>query len=295
MIKFNRNNRYKRELIHGGKRSEYYITGLFRNLGSNKEIFIEKYNVLVYINYNEKIIYCSGNNNNGLVETLELILIELVYRYREFFYDSLHIHASGISNQNHNCILFIGEKNSGKTTCLLESLLKLNKNYVCNDNCMIEQNSESIDVIPWFEDLKVKINSIKKYNIKMEKEYEYKHSYDNSKLFIPVSTFLRNNSIIPDKRAILYSIVCPKFSADTNGKVTKIRMNFDEFLNYVNIPHDNEHANFLNILDEFDEHRFLCCHKLFLEMEKKVDFFILEYNDNNLNKVLNNLFEIINF
>ena len=282
----------RRIIIHGGKRKEYYVTGLEKIAHNEKIIFIENLRSLVKVELKNKRIYCSGPDINNLTKAFELIIIELFYRSRENEKGSFHFHASAVADKSNNAILFIGKKNAGKSTFLTESIINHQMKYICNDNCFVELNNDELVVVPWFEDIKLKTKTIEKYNINISEIEKCEHTYDNSKKFIPLSVMQNSIGFEINFASKLSKIVLLEYnqtySSITRGWTDK---SYNDIVDNTMLPHDSEHYEFLGIFDEFDTNRFDLYDSLVEVMRAKTEFIKLTYSESNFEIMYKKLFE----
>ncbi|MEO0144169.1 MAG: hypothetical protein ABIL89_05415 [candidate division WOR-3 bacterium] len=97
-------------------------------------IYVKKYNNVSKFDKLRKVIYVNENDNPYQ---------NLIYALREFYAvehkEHLLLHASCISKNNNDAILFIGPPSSGKTT-ILRKALKMGYYYISEDLVFIKDN-----------------------------------------------------------------------------------------------------------------------------------------------------------
>ena len=264
-------NDYKRKIIHGGNVREYYITALVKQEKYINKIYFDKDEVYVIVNSVNNQITCYGNRLEKVFKIFDLIIIELFFRTMEIEKQYYHFHASAISDIEGNVIMFMGAKNAGKTSFLMEALLRHNFKYVCNDNCLVglDENND-INIIPWFEDLKIKQETLKKYNLDVMKISRCKYSGNGEKIFIPLSIAIEKYQIEYVEPKQLKEIVILEYKEGNASLDREWKSNtLNEIYNNVKVPHDPEHYEFLGLFEEFDEDRF-----------EKLDLLVKKIKDN---------------
>ena len=76
----------------------------------------------------------------------------------------LWLHASAFSINN-KTFLIIGQKGYGKTTLLLNSILNLKSNFLCNDQIPLFIENNKVKTFCWRPDLKITLDIAKKINL----------------------------------------------------------------------------------------------------------------------------------
>lgn len=282
---------YKRKIIHGGNNREVYLTALEKQEGESKKIYVDKFDVYLLVNNVKNQIICYGSHIENVFKIFDLVIIELFYRTIETNRRCYHFHASAIADDQGNTTIFLGPKNAGKTTFLMDSVFRYDCKYVCNDNCFVgmEDNNEFI-VIPWFEDLKIKIETMQKYSLDVSKVLTCNRSRNGEKIYIPLLKAINNYHIryMPPKKLkeiIILQYKEGEFNIDSIWK----KEYKDSIYNNIKMPHDPEHYEFLGLFEEFSEDRFDYLDLLLDKIEQNIRVTKVVYDNKTLTLAMNRL------
>lgn len=286
---------FRRIIIHGGSKKEYYLTGLEKMEGCTRKVYVDSCKVYILSNMKNNEVVLQGCDVAHLFKIFDLVIVEIFYRSREIENNAFHFHASAIADINHKGTIFIGNKNAGKTTFLCESVFRRKFNYVCNDNCFVEYEKDGkFKLVPWFEDIKIKLRTMENYNINMECTRGCEISPDKEKVFLPLSKGVSNLGlnyvgVAQLKRIIILNYCVGESKIERGWNSTR----FQEIYDNVKIPHDLEHYEFLGLFNEFNNDRFDQLNALIDNISKSIEVLKISYSITSMESIFNQLFDSI--
>ena len=286
---------FRRRIIHGGVKKDYYLTGLEKMEDCFRKVYVDSCQVCVLSDMQKKEVVLQGRDLSSVFKIFDLVIIELFYRSREIKNGSFHFHASAIADENQNGTIFIGDKNAGKTTFLFESVLQRGFHYVCNDNCFVEYGkNRSIALVPWFEDIKVKLKTLEQYHRNMECTTGCEISPDGEKVFLPLANGIRNLQLHYAGTVQLKRIVILNYApGESRIEIGWQSARAEEIYHNVKIPHDLEHYEFLGLFDEFDNDRFDRLQEMIGHLGEEIEVLKVSYDIHTMESIFDQLFEKI--
>lgn len=275
-----------RIILHGGKDPEFYSTGLSICQDKQKLILIEETGSIIFVN-TKKQVYIFSDSSKCLRVDTERVLMDILGRGYESQNQAFHFHSSAAKlPESEQCILFIGNKNAGKTTFLTHLLLNYNCDYLSNDNnfVFVDANHKIAKVKPWGYYYKIKEATIMKYpklykQIKDDKSVQISNDH-KYKLFTYKMLQLFQVDFTPS--AELGFIVFLNYNPHT-GTHYRLICNETEYYTMLNqhvyVPHDPEHYNFLGIYEEFGIERLEHYRQLKSFLYKNIPMYEFVYSD----------------
>lgn len=201
-------------------------------------------------------IYIYANNVEKKMLMLNTV-IRQINRASHLFKGTIFMHSASFS-YNDNAYILCGEKGTGKTTLLMNTLLKLkNAKLVSNDVTLITKENE---ILPVYSGAMVSKKTLDLLHLdisKLEKSNKFYFDEESEKYYFSYNFFLEFLNISTVKRAHLCKIYLLNMDLNVHGvKIENIdRSLANKILEKQIISEDKSHSDFLGLAScKYDEY-----------------------------------------